>query len=107
LFAADEDFGMVPLEAQACGRPVVCYGAGGSLETVRGQGDAPTGVYFEQQTVESVMDGILQFEANESQFNPAVTQAWAATFATPRFLREFRDFVLQRVPEAAAAMRLD
>ena len=66
LFAADEDFGMVPLEAQACGRPVVAYGAGGSLETVRGVGDLPTGVYFAEQTVESVMKGILQFEAAEA-----------------------------------------
>ncbi len=86
LFAADEDFGMVPLEAQACGRPVVCYGAGGSLETVRGSGNAPTGVYFKEQTVESAIEGILRFEAQEGQFDPHATQAWAATFATPIFL---------------------
>ena len=110
LFAADEDFGMVPLEAQACGRPVVCYGAGGSLETVRGRADedggiAPTGVYFSEQTVESVIEGILRFEAQEAQFDPAATQAWAATFATPIFLERMRDFVLARVPGAASAMR--
>jgi glycosyltransferase involved in cell wall biosynthesis len=104
LFAADEDFGMVPLEAQARGRPVICYGAGGSLETVRGSGDAPTGVYFAEQTVESAMQGILDFEAREQQFDPQVTQAWARQFATPRFLAEFRAFVLQHVPAAAAAM---
>lgn len=110
LFAADEDFGMVPLEAQACGRPVVCYGVGGSRETVRGWsaedgGSAPTGVYFEQQTVESAMAGIERFEAMETQFDPAVTRAWAATFATEVFLERFRDFVLERVPAAATAMR--
>jgi glycosyltransferase involved in cell wall biosynthesis len=105
LFAADEDFGMVPLEAQACGRPVICYGAGGSLETVRGSGDRPTGVYFKQQTVESVMEGILEFEAREAEFDPPVTRAFAATFDTPIFLRHIYDFVLERVPAAAAVMR--
>ena len=105
LFAADEDFGMVPLEAQACGRPVICYGAGGSLETVRGGGDSATGVYFQDQTVESVMDGILRFEASESAFEPKVIQAWAATFATPVFLARLREFVGSRVSGAAAAMR--
>lgn len=110
LFAADEDFGMVPLEAQACGRPVICYGAGGSLETVRGRcaedgGAPPTGVYFERQTVESAMEGILRFESIEAQFDPAATRAWAATFATPVFLERFRDFVLKTVPAASEAMR--
>jgi glycosyltransferase involved in cell wall biosynthesis len=105
LFAADEDFGMVPLEAQACGRPVICYGAGGSLETVRGQGDQPTGVYFKQQTVGSVMDGILQFEAREAEFDSAATRAFAATFDTPIFLRHIYDFVVEHVPAAAAVMR--
>ena len=106
LFAADEDFGMVPLEAQACGRPVIAYGAGGSLETVRGSGDEPTGVYFAEQTAESLADGILRFEAEEAagRFSPAATQAWAAEFATPIFLRRLRAFVLEKVPEAATEM---
>lgn len=104
LFAADEDFGMVPLEAQACGRPVICYGAGGSLETVRGTGNAPTGIYFEEQTVEAAMQGIRRFEEIERSFDPEATKAWAATFATPRFLAEFRAFVLEKMPEAISAM---
>ncbi len=111
LFAADEDFGMVPLEAQACGRPVVAYGQGGSLETVRG-GDQElgakqaTGVYFEHQTVESLMDGIRRFEAAESAgaFRPDVIRGWAAGFRTELFLRNFREFILSVVPEAEAAM---
>ncbi|GGG70569.1 glycosyl transferase [Edaphobacter dinghuensis] len=109
LFAADEDFGMVPLEAQACGRPVVAYGAGGSLETVRGLDvvkDRATGIYFAEQTVASVMDGILQFEAADDagRFDSAETQRWAAEFATPVFLRRMREFILQKIPEAASVM---
>ncbi|QHN02123.1 glycosyltransferase family 4 protein [Granulicella sp. WH15] len=104
LFAADEDFGMVPLEAQACGRPVICYGSGGSLETVRGTGDHPTGVYFEHQTVESAMEGIQRFEAQESRFTPETAQAWAAEFATPVFLERMRALILEKVPAAAAEM---
>ena len=104
LFAADEDFGMVPLEAQACGRPVICFGKGGSLETVRGNGDTPTGVYFGEQTVESAMAGILEFEAREREFEPELTQAWAADFATPVFLKKMREFCIAAMPACAAAM---
>ncbi len=104
LFAADEDFGMVPLEAQACGRPVICYGAGGSLETVRGNGPGATGVYFSRQTVESVMAGIREFESREAEFTTATAQSWARTFATPVFLQAVRKFILARVPQAEAVM---
>lgn len=103
LFAADEDFGMVPLEAQACGRPVIAYGAGGSLETVSPE----TGVYFLKQTTASLVQGILDFESREASFDPLRTHAWAETFATPVFLRRIRDFVLDKLPEAAATMVAD
>ena len=101
LFAADEDFGMVPLEAQACGRPVIAFGAGGSLETVDGFSPTPTGVYFAEQTVESLIEGIQRFEAAEQTFSPERAQAWADGFSTPVFLARMRQFVLERVPAAA------
>jgi glycosyltransferase involved in cell wall biosynthesis len=113
LFAADEDFGMVPLEAQACGRPVIAYGAGGSLETVRActgstsdRVPSPTGVYFDHQTVESMIDGILHFEALEAKgaFEPHSIRRWAERFSTPVFLCKLRQFILDRVPEAGEAI---
>ncbi len=106
LFAADEDFGMVPLEAQSCGRPVIAYGVGGSLETVRGSEDdpAPTGLFFGEQTAESLAAAILRFEARESTFHPAAAQAHAAQFGTPIFLAGMRDAILSMMPSAEPAL---
>ena len=103
LFAADEDFGMVPLEAQACGRPVIAYGVGGSLETVRGTGPGATGAYFAEQTVEAAEAAIRRWELEgERQFRSEDARAWAAGFATPLFLERYRALVLRYVPEAAS-----
>ena len=104
LFAADEDFGMVPLEAQACGRPVIAYGAGGSLETVRGFGPGQTGVYFEQQTSVSLAEAMLRFEAEEQSFDPDVAHDWAESFRTEVFLERVRAHVLKVLPQADGVM---
>lgn len=107
LFAADEDFGMVPLEAQACGRPVIAYGAGGSLETVRGAWDVEqadsetTGTYFSEQTEDAVVRAIERWESVECRFDSQAAKNWASRFATPLFLERYRDYVLGKVPEAA------
>lgn len=105
LFAADEDFGMVPLEAQSCGRPVIAYGAGGSLETVRGGvgQSARTGAYFPEQTADAVADAIKQWEdTDEKQFEPEDARNWAATFDTALFLERYRNFVLGQAPGAGS-----
>jgi len=106
LFAADEDFGMIPLEAQACGRPVIAYGAGGSLETVRGHADEndSTGRYFYPQTTDAVAEAILQWETHgEPGFDPQVARDWARQFAVPVFLECYLKFVIEHVPQAGAS----
>ena len=105
LFAADEDFGMVPLEAQASGRPVIAYGAGGSLETVHAGADVehPTGAYFAEQTAESAAAALQRWEAEgERRFEPQHARDWAARFDTSAFLENYRAFVLAHAPAAAA-----
>lgn len=103
LFAADEDFGMVPLEAQACGRPVIAYGVGGSLETVHAGAPSPTGAYFAEQTATSAAQAIKRWEREgEAAFLPEHARNWAEGFATPRFLERYRGLVLRYVPQAEA-----
>ncbi|MGA7245145.1 MAG: glycosyltransferase [Terracidiphilus sp.] len=96
LFAADEDFGIVSVEAQSYGRPVIAFGHGGSLETVRvddPEGRPDTGVFFPAQTVESVMDGIRHFESREHGFISESIQEHARRFDASVFKNQFRSFV--------------
>jgi glycosyltransferase involved in cell wall biosynthesis len=98
IYAAEEDFGIVPVEAQACGKPVIAYGRGGALETVNGLDRAdPTGLFFWRQTAESIADAVRQFEMlraeRPSLFSPEACRANALRFGTERFDKEFRAFV--------------
>lgn len=87
VFAAEEDFGITPLEAQACGTPVIAFGKGGSLETVRSTGDKPTGVHFAAQTVASLKDAVARFEA--MRFDPQAIREHAESFSVARFRERF------------------
>ena len=74
LFAAQEDFGIVPVEAQACGTPVIAYGKGGVTESVRGlETEHPTGVFFAEPTVESLIEAIELFEKNRQRISPLLS----------------------------------
>jgi glycosyltransferase involved in cell wall biosynthesis len=94
VFAADEDFGMIPIEAQSCGTPVIAYGHGGSLETVNG---GKTGLFFNEQTPEAIVEAVNRFEAMGSQpFAPADCRQWAEGFSEERFKREIKEFVEEK-----------
>ncbi len=86
VFAAEEDFGIAPVEAQACGTPVIAYGRGGALETVIASGDASTrtGLFFERQEKADIVDAVMRFEAADG-FDPHVCRANAQRFTAERF----------------------
>ena len=96
LFAAVEDFGIAPVEAQAFGRPVIAYGHGGSLETVRvndPDGRPDTGIFFPQQTVDSLIEALHQFERAKDNFDPETIQRHAKQFDVETFVAAITEFV--------------
>lgn len=107
VYAAEEDFGIAPVEAQACGVPVIAFGKGGVTETVipleraedRGQKTdrEPTGIFFYEQTPEALMGAIKGFMDNEHRFNPLEIRKNAERFSIERFRKEFKGFVDERI----------
>lgn len=86
IFAAEEDFGIAPVEAQACGAPVIAYGKGGARETVRGPESAgPTGLFFSEQHPGAIAAAVRAFEADAGRFAPAHCRANAMRFAPDGF----------------------
>ncbi len=88
--AAEEDFGIAIVEAQAAGCPVIAYGAGGALETVE---EEVTGLFFAQQTEASLIEALRRFEKNYQAFDSREIKKRAERFNKARFLNEFREFV--------------
>lgn len=96
VFAAEEDFGIAPVEAQACGTPVIAYGKGGALETIRGPTEAqPTGVFFEEQTVPALTAAVERFERERALIDPAACRENALRFGPERFRFEFKTCVMK------------
>jgi glycosyltransferase involved in cell wall biosynthesis len=120
IFAAEEDFGITPVEAQACGTPVIAYGKGGVTETVVSFGSqksevgtrrclansegsdyeknlSPTGIFFYEQTPMALIDAVNRFIAIEDKFNPHEIRRNAERFSKERFKKEFKGFVDDKV----------
>lgn len=98
VFAAEEDFGITPVEAQACGTPVIAFGKGGSLETVVDCEDhnKATGVWFAEQSTDSLIDAVERFEKLSRPIDPQVCRLHAEKFSVERFRRDFAEYVNQK-----------
>ncbi len=90
IFAAQEDFGILPVEAQACGTPVIAYGRGGARETVL---DKRTGLLFDEQTVPSLLSAIERFERLQEKFNSSDIRRHAMSFSNDRFRADIKHHI--------------
>lgn len=90
VFAAIEDFGITPVEAQACGTPVICLNRGGARESVI---DGVSGVYFADQNVQGIVEAVDKFEKNLDKFDSNIIKAHAGRFSKERFESEIKEFV--------------
>ncbi len=94
IFSADEDFGIVPVEAQSCGLPVIAYKKGGVLETVA---DGQTGIFYGKQTTDSLKRAVLKMEQDFSCFEPEKLREHALKFSKERFCKEIAAFIEEKV----------
>lgn len=95
IFPGEEDFGLTPIEAMACGRPVIAYGKGGVTETVV---DGVTGIFFNDDTPSSLNEAINQFEANIDELKPEACRSRAELFSKEQFIAEFKKIVNDSFP---------
>lgn len=94
IFAAEEDFGITPVEAQACGTPVIAFGRGGAVETIHGLDHArPTGVFFNRQDPRSIAEAVLEFERHRERLLPTECRDNALRFSTQIFREQYSHFV--------------
>lgn len=107
VFAAEEDFGITPVEAQACGTPVVAFGKGGSLETVRPYGvDKPTGVFFDEQSVPSLVKAINFFDTVSDKIEPQDCRENAMRFSVEIFKNNLSKYVEDKWTEFNLSKRI-
>ncbi|SBW08023.1 Glycosyl transferase, group 1 [uncultured Dysgonomonas sp.] len=90
VFAAEEDFGIVPVEAQACGTPVIAFGKGGSLETIK---DKETGIFFYEQTANAIIEAVNNFEEIKASFDPQLIREHALNFDIDIFKENIKNYM--------------
>ena len=96
VFAAEEDFGITPVEAQACGTPVICFGRGGARETVL---DGESGLYFMEQNTKELLAAVAKFEQNCDKFEPTKIRENSLKFSRTRFEAEIKSYVEKKYEE--------
>jgi glycosyltransferase involved in cell wall biosynthesis len=101
IFPGEDDFGLTPLEAQACGRPVIAYGAGGALHTIV---PGKTGMFFHSPEVDSLAAAVSEFR--DDRFDPEIIRQHALSFDTRQFQQRFLEFLESRIMEHPTLARL-
>lgn len=102
VFASIEDFGILPVEAQGCGTPVIALGKGGALETIR---ENKTGIFFPEQTVASLIEGIKRFE--KTTFDPQKVRTHAESFREEVFQEKFQACIREKYEAFTSSFRLE
>lgn len=97
VFASEEDFGITPIEAQACGTPVVAFAKGGALETIVGlENNEPTGVLFKEQTVKCICEAIIKFDLISDELLPINCRKNAEKFNNERFIKSIYKYLTMK-----------
>jgi len=91
VFAAEDDFGIAPIEAMAAGKPVIALRAGGAIETIR---EGITGEFFDEPKMEMLADGVRKFIGNENEYDPEKIREQAEKFTRSRFKKEMEEYIL-------------